>query len=116
MGRLKKVIYAVGFYQVGMQIYRGADTYCNIKKDETTLKERLSVYRDGEEGTKWAVITGASEGIGASYALQLAQCGYNVRLVARSEDKMAQVAEKARSLNPNIKTDIVPLDVTKASP
>lgn len=102
MGKIKKAIYAVGFYQVGKQIYRAANTYFNIEKDPTSLKERLSVYRDGEEGTKWAVITGASEGIGASYALLLAQCGYNIRLVARSEDKMAKIAEKARGLNPKI--------------
>lgn len=76
----------------------------------------MSIYRDGDEGTQWAIVTGASEGIGAAYALQLAQCGYNIRLVARSDDKMAKVCEEARKLNPKIQAEYVPLDVSKASP
>ena len=116
MGKTTKYIYAVGLYQVGSQIYQAANSWYNIYEDKKPLKDRLSIYRDGDEGTQWAIVTGASEGIGAAYALQLAQCGYNIRLVARSEDKMAKVCEEARKLNPKIQAEYIPLDVSKASP
>lgn len=43
-----------------------------------------------------AVITGASSGIGAIYADRLAKRGYDLLLVARSQDKMDIIANKIR--------------------
>ncbi|KAJ3519481.1 hypothetical protein NM688_g9295 [Phlebia brevispora] len=36
----------------------------------------------------WAVVTGASEGIGREFALQLAKKGFNVLVMARNKDKL----------------------------
>ena len=36
----------------------------------------------------WAVITGATDGIGLEYAKQLAEKGYNLVIISRSEDKL----------------------------
>ncbi len=44
-----------------------------------------------------AVVTGASSGIGAIYADRLAERGYDLVLIARREDKLAQVAEQIRA-------------------
>lgn len=42
----------------------------------------------------WALVTGASEGIGQSFAEQLARAGLNVVLVARRTDELTRLARK----------------------
>src|SRR5437588_4271250 len=44
--------------------------------------------------TSIALVTGASSGIGEQFARQLVERGYRVALVARSEDKLAQLASE----------------------
>ena len=45
----------------------------------------------------WAVITGASEGVGAEFALRLADEGINSVLVARREGPLAELARQVRA-------------------
>ncbi|KAI9811498.1 MAG: hypothetical protein M1826_003169 [Phylliscum demangeonii] len=47
----------------------------------------------GPKGS-WAVVSGASEGIGREFALQLAQKGINVMLIARTESKLRELAQE----------------------
>jgi short-subunit dehydrogenase len=42
----------------------------------------------------FSVITGASDGIGREFALQLAKAGFNVLLAARNRDMLATLAEE----------------------
>jgi len=44
----------------------------------------------------WAVVTGASEGIGRGYALELARQGLNVVIMSRSQDKLQKVANEIK--------------------
>ncbi|MGZ3752110.1 MAG: SDR family NAD(P)-dependent oxidoreductase, partial [Mucilaginibacter sp.] len=46
---------------------------------------------------EYALITGASKGIGRSIALQLAQAGYNLLLIARSAPELDQLSAQIRS-------------------
>lgn len=48
----------------------------------------------GAKKGKWAVITGASDGIGKEYALQLAKKGLNVVLVSRTASKLEALADE----------------------
>jgi short-subunit dehydrogenase len=49
-----------------------------------------------EKGTKTALVTGASSGIGQCYAEQLASRGYNLVIVSRDEEQLNSVADKIR--------------------
>lgn len=80
-----------------------------------TASELLSSKRDPEFVQKygpWAVVTGASGGIGSQYAEVLAEKGLNVVLVARNEEKLkAQAAEiEAKT---GVKARVVAADLTK---
>ena len=46
---------------------------------------------------KVALVTGASQGIGASTSIRFAKAGYRVALVARNREAMEQVAEQIRA-------------------
>jgi short-subunit dehydrogenase len=46
-----------------------------------------------------AVVTGASSGIGATYADWLARRGYDLILVARSQKKLDEVAKRVAGAN-----------------
>ena len=55
---------------------------------------------------EYAVVTGASSGIGAATARLLAKNGYHVIAAARREDRLAQLAKEDSNIEPFI------LDVT----
>src|SRR5215213_2802539 len=58
----------------------------------------------------WAIVAGASEGIGASYAEELAARGLNLILVARRNELLQTLATKL-STSYNIETKIISLDL-----
>jgi uncharacterized protein len=61
-----------------------------------------------------ALITGASSGIGATYADRLARRGYGLVLVARDKDRMEALATRLRS-ETGVSIDIVRADLTDAA-
>lgn len=61
---------------------------------------------------KWALVTGASSGIGWALAEQLAAQGANVVLTARRADRLAKLAE-AITAQYKIQTQIFPADLAK---
>lgn len=68
--------------------------------------EQLS--RFGPKGT-WAVITGASDGIGKEFALQLARHGFNIVLVSRTQSKLDALSTNLQSQY-NIETKVLAMD------
>lgn len=61
--------------------------------------------------TRWAIVTGASSGIGRALALEFAAHGFNVLLIARNQAALAQVAEEC-ARNSGVETEVIPTDLS----
>jgi short-subunit dehydrogenase len=60
----------------------------------------------------WALVTGASSGIGEHFARRLAEAGMNLVLIARREDRLRQLAEDLQTKH-SISTRVVPIDLSR---
>lgn len=63
--------------------------------------------------TDWALITGASEGLGRAFAVLAAQAGYNVILTARQADKLESLAREIEAAH-SVATLVLPADLSDA--
>ncbi|MCA3239282.1 MAG: SDR family oxidoreductase [Curvibacter sp.] len=63
---------------------------------------------------KWALVGGASKGLGYGCALALAREGVNVVIVARGTDALHSAAATLRSDAPGVQVVAVPVDITTA--
>jgi 17beta-estradiol 17-dehydrogenase / very-long-chain 3-oxoacyl-CoA reductase len=59
----------------------------------------------------WAVVTGATGGIGEAYCTQLAKLGFNIVLFGRSQDKLEESEKRVKEVNNNVKTKLVCADL-----
>jgi uncharacterized protein len=62
--------------------------------------------------SRWALVTGASAGIGAAFARELASRNVNLILTARRTDRLQALAEELKTRYP-IKTEIVACDLAR---
>jgi short-subunit dehydrogenase len=66
-------------------------------------------------GDGYALITGASSGIGECFARALARRRKNLVLVARSADKLERLAAELRSSNAVLKIEVLPYDLSASN-
>ena len=66
----------------------------------------------GKKGT-WAVVTGASDGLGKEFATQLAAKGFNVVLVSRTQSKLEALAKELEDKFSGVQTKILAMDFSK---
>jgi 17beta-estradiol 17-dehydrogenase / very-long-chain 3-oxoacyl-CoA reductase len=78
----------------------------------TWIGPALGHHVDLRKMGKWALVTGATDGIGKAYAEALAKLGINIVLVSRSEKKLEQVSTEL-STKYNILTEIIAADFRK---
>ncbi|KAH9944744.1 3-ketoacyl-CoA reductase [Amylocystis lapponica] len=75
-----------------------------------------SLKKYGAGKGAWAVVTGASEGIGREFALQLARKGFNVVVSARNAGALASLVAEIESSAPagkKVQTKAIPMDFSK---
>jgi short-subunit dehydrogenase len=73
----------------------------------------LNSYRREKES--WAVVTGASAGIGFALSKEIAKYGFNVVLIGHKEGELKDAAYGIQHSSPNAKTEVIVLDATTAS-
>lgn len=60
----------------------------------------------------WAIIAGATEGIGEQFSLQLAAKGLNILLIARKQDGLDRVSALIKEKYPTVQTACLSLDLS----
>ncbi|EFA10853.1 very-long-chain 3-oxoacyl-CoA reductase [Tribolium castaneum] len=70
---------------------------------------------DVKETGSWAVVTGATDGIGKAYAELLAKKGLNIVLISRTREKLEKVANEIASKY-HVETKIIEADFTQTDP
>ena len=65
-----------------------------------------------QEYGQWAIVTGASKGIGKSYAYELAKRGLNLVLIARSEDLLMEISKDLQELH-QVSVEIIVGDMSQ---
>jgi 17beta-estradiol 17-dehydrogenase / very-long-chain 3-oxoacyl-CoA reductase len=74
---------------------------------------KVTTDRYGPKGTVWALVTGATDGIGKAIVFELAARGFNVVLVSRSIDKLSATAKEIKEKNPGVQTRTLVMDFTE---
>lgn len=72
----------------------------------------LQIYCHAETGS-WALVTGASDGIGRGFADELLERGFNVLLHGRNAAKLQNIQAELARTHPKRSVDIVVADASK---
>jgi hypothetical protein len=64
-------------------------------------------------GTAWAIITGASSGIGKALAFEFASGGFNLVLIARNQTALADVGARCREKH-GVEVEVIGADLSSA--
>ena len=73
---------------------------------------QLSTY--GTPSETYAIVTGASDGLGKEYALQLARAGFHTLLISRTQSKLDSVATEIKSKYPDRVVSTFAIDFASA--
>ncbi|KAJ7207062.1 putative short chain dehydrogenase/reductase [Mycena pura] len=102
-------VLVVGFVTSAVLLTRfGVWVWCYILRPSS-----LPRYLHGET-TPWALVTGASDGIGKGFAKELLAAGFNVILHGRNPTKLANLKREFAARYPNREIDIAVADVSAA--
>jgi 17beta-estradiol 17-dehydrogenase / very-long-chain 3-oxoacyl-CoA reductase len=77
---------------------------------QTFFLPGINLKKFGAPEGAWAVITGASDGIGKEFSFQLAEVGFNVLLVARNKATLESVASEIQNKYPRVSARVHSID------
>ncbi|KAJ7216273.1 3-ketoacyl-CoA reductase [Mycena haematopus] len=100
---------ALGAFGAGRFVYQTVSVIV-----QTFILPGTNLKKFGAKKGAWAVVTGASDGIGKEFALQLAGRGFNVLLVARNTALLGSVGEEIRAKYPGAQTAVHTIDFAAA--
>lgn len=63
---------------------------------------------------RWAIITGASAGLGVEFAKLCARDGFSLVLVARRKERLEALANELKSAHPEIRVEVIKQDLTES--
>jgi len=100
------------FFTIGA-IYLLSKAFCWTKGILSLTRPSKNLVKRYGKGT-WALISGASDGIGKGFAFELAKRGFNIVLLGRNREKLEQVEKEFKGLNPSVEFRIVIADFINA--
>lgn len=112
------VVHAVLFSALLLGVFKLTTIVLNLGAVifDSFILPPVNFTKYGAKKGSWAVITGASDGIGKEYAFQLAAKGLNIVLVSRTASKLDTVAGEIKSRYPSVETKVVAFDAATDAP
>jgi 17beta-estradiol 17-dehydrogenase / very-long-chain 3-oxoacyl-CoA reductase len=110
--KLSRALQVLGAAFVALELLRAtrvAGRYLLPRSSAYHLKARYA------KAGSWAVVTGASDGIGRALALELAVIGFNVCVIARTKSKLEDVVRDIAATNPAVQARSVSFDFGTSS-
>ncbi|CUF35323.1 short chain dehydrogenase, putative [Bodo saltans] len=105
--KLSRAFQILGAAFVALEIFRAtrvAGRYLLPRSSAGHLKAKYA------KAGSWAVVTGASDGIGRALALELAAIGFNVCVIARTQSKLDEVVGEITTKNPTVQAKALSFD------
>ncbi|KAL2788893.1 very-long-chain 3-oxoacyl-CoA reductase [Aspergillus keveii] len=112
--------FAPGWQSVAASALLAAGGWFAITRAWTLIRVLLNLFilpgkslrSFGPKGS-WAVVTGASDGLGKEFALQIARAGYNIVLVSRTASKLTTLTDEITSKYPSVQTKMLAMDFAR---
>ncbi|KAK0721581.1 hypothetical protein B0T26DRAFT_699744 [Lasiosphaeria miniovina] len=94
-----------------LYISSGATSFLQLLLNAFVLSG-TNLRKYGKKGT-WAIVTGASDGLGKEFATQLAAKGFNLVLVSRTQSKLDTLAKELEQKYADLQTKTLAMDYAK---
>lgn len=104
------VLALIGLLSVGTFVLRLVHLFADVYVLPGTSVSKYGANKKDLARASWAVVTGATDGIGREFALQLSRKGFNILLVSRSPEKLGSVAAEIEAATPGVRTKTQAID------
>ena len=107
----RKIILTLGGLSLLSLLYKFVRTFYYLTRDLLPKRNLIQRYGKGS----YAVVTGATSGIGKSVAIRFGELGFNVVLISRTEEKLKETREEILAQLPDIDVRYISADLSNIS-